>query len=45
MQGAHELMVWAGMWGDGIIGSLFVSENLEAESYLNMLQEKIFPPC
>ena len=43
MQGAGKLMVWAGIWGDRIIGPLFVSENLNAEKYLNMLQEEIFP--
>ena len=43
MQGAGKLMVWAGIWGDRIIGPLFVSENLNAGKYLNMLQEEILP--
>ena len=43
MQGAGILMVWAGIWGDRIIGPLFVSENLNAGKYLNMLQEEILP--
>ena len=43
MQGAGKLMVWAGIWGDRIIGPLFVSENLNAGKYLSMLQEEILP--
>lgn len=43
MQGAGKLMVWARIWGDRITGPIFVDGNLNAEKYLNMLQEEIFP--
>ena len=36
----RKLMVWAGIWGNRIIGLLFVSENLNIERYLNMLQKE-----
>ena len=43
MQGAGKVMVWAGIWGDKIIGPIFIDGNLNANKYLNMLQEEIFP--
>lgn len=43
MHGADKVMVWAGIWGDRIIGPFFVDGNLNADKYLHMLQEEIFP--
>ncbi|CAM1324679.1 Uncharacterised protein r2_g3343 [Pycnogonum litorale] len=43
LQGAGKLMVWAGIWGDRIIGPIFIDGILNAEKYLNMLQEEILP--
>ena len=37
------MMIWAGIWGDKIIGPIFINGNLNANKYLNMLQEEIFP--
>ena len=31
------------MWGDRIIGTIFIDETLNAERYLSMLQEEILP--
>ena len=36
-------MVWAGIWGDKIIGPFFIDGNLNANEYLIMLQEEILP--
>ena len=43
MQDAGQVMVWAGIWGDKIIGPIFINRNLNANKYLNMLQKEIFP--
>ena len=43
MQGAGKVMVWAGIRGDKIIGPIFINGNLNANKYLNILQEEIFP--
>ena len=43
IQVAIKLMVWAGIWGDRIIGPIFIDGTLNAERYLKMLQEEILP--
>ena len=35
------MMVWAGIWGEKIIGPIFINGNLNANKYLNMFQEEI----
>ena len=37
IQGAGKLMVWAGIWGDRIIGPIFIDGTLNAERYFKML--------
>jgi hypothetical protein len=37
------VMVWCGMWSNGIIGPFFFDTNVNAHSYLNLLQEKFWP--
>jgi transposase len=37
VQGAGKVMVWCGIWGKKIVGSVFFDTNLRAEMYLNML--------
>ena len=41
MQGASKVMVWAGIWGDRIIGTIFTDETPNAERYLKMLHKEI----
>ena len=41
MQGAGKVMVWTGIWGDKIIGPIFIDRNLNANKYLNMIVAKI----
>ena len=36
-------MVWAEIWGNRIIVPIFIGGTLNAEMYLNMLQEQILP--
>ena len=39
VEGGGRVKVWAGVWGDRIIGHIFVDGNPNADKYLIMLQE------
>jgi hypothetical protein len=43
MRGAGKLMVWCGIWGSKSVGPVYFDTNLNAEKYLNMLQDTIRP--
>jgi hypothetical protein len=43
MQGPEKLMVWCRIWGNKIVGPVFFDTNLNAEMYLNMLQDTTMP--
>jgi hypothetical protein len=34
-------MVWAGVWSGGRVGQFFFDESVSAETYLNLLNEKV----
>lgn len=39
----QKLNVWAGIYGNHIIGPFFIPENLHGESYLELLENAIYP--
>lgn len=39
----QKLNVWAGILGDHIVGPFFINGNLNAETYLNLIQNEILP--
>lgn len=39
----EKLNVWAGIYGNNIIGPFFINRNLNGETYLNLLQNEIVP--
>jgi hypothetical protein len=43
MQGPGELMVWCRIWGNKIVRPICFDTNLNAEMYLNTLQDTIMP--
>ena len=43
IQGAGKVVVWCGIWGNKIVGPVFIDTNLNAAIYLNMLQDNIMP--
>lgn len=42
-QGRRSVHVWCGIYRNQIIGPIFMERNLNRQSYLNLLQEDIFP--
>jgi hypothetical protein len=36
-------MVWAGVWSGDRVGPFFFDESVSAETYLNLLNEKVWP--
>ena len=38
-----KVIVWAGIWSSGFIGPFFLSETINGERYLQMLEEKVLP--
>lgn len=42
-QWPEKINVWAGIFGDKIVGPLFIEGNINGENYLNMLQESVDP--
>lgn len=43
MQGCGKVMVWCGIWGTRVVGPFFITENMNSELYLRLLQEEIMP--
>jgi hypothetical protein len=43
VQGGEKVMVWCGIWDTKIIGPVFIDRNLNAETYLSMLDESVMP--
>lgn len=43
MQGASKLIVWCDVWAHRIVSPFFIDDNLNAERYLHMLQDLVFP--
>jgi hypothetical protein len=43
MQCAGKIMMWCGIWGNKIVGPVFFDTSLNAEMYLNILQDTIMP--
>ena len=39
----QKINVWAGIFGDDIVGPIFIEENLTGELYLNILENVIDP--
>lgn len=42
-QNPEKLNVWVGIFGDRLIGPIFLEDNLTGDIYLNMLQNIIYP--
>jgi hypothetical protein len=43
MQSAGKLTMWCGIWGNKIVGPVYFDTKLNAEIYLNILQDTIVP--
>lgn len=42
-QTPQKLNVWAGIFGDRLIGPLFIDGNLNGETYLELLEDTVYP--
>ena len=42
-QNQQKVNIWTGILNEAIIGPLFIEDNLNADNYLAMLQDKIVP--
>ena len=38
-----RVVVWGGIWSNGVVGPFFFEDNVTSESYLQMLEDNIIP--